>query len=161
MRPPRRFRALVAGLLAVGLVLTGCTAPRPEVTFFGGRAAVEARPALWCQVDTRALQFQCPDFSTADYARLTLRPGQSVQINVPAEIADQPWQVAFQYADAAGRLGQGRTALMTSGELAYTLHPLAATDLIRRVEVQTGLLPTADGFVVTRSWVLETKLPTQ
>ena len=148
---------LLATALVGGLLLTGCTAPRPEVTFYGNRSAVEAGPALWCQVNTADLQFECPTIDPAHYVRLTLRPGDPVQINVPSDIGRQPWQVAFQYANAEGTVVEARTALFTAGQLAYTLQPVAATDRLLHVEVQTGLLPTADGVVVTRSWVLDVK----
>ena len=52
-----RFRSLlIAGALSTAVVLTGCTAPHPTVTFYGDRAAVTVGPQLWCDVDTANLK---------------------------------------------------------------------------------------------------------
>jgi hypothetical protein len=158
----RRSRpAVLAGLLgAVALLLSGCTVPLPVVTFYGNRTAVDVQPELWCHVDTTALTVACP--ATPDAANdghLTMAPAQPLQINVPTEIGDDPWLVAFAYTDGAGKTETGRTQVFTDGRLAYTLESLPNTAQLTRVEVQSGLLPTqaADGSTViaaSRTWVL-------
>jgi len=158
----RRFRrAPFAGLLVAGaLTVSGCTAPLPVVTFYGNRTAVDVEPELWCKVDTAALTVTCPPIpDTGNDGRLTMAPGQPLQINVPTEIGDDPWLVAFVYADPAGRAQTGRTELFTDGRLAYTLKSLPAGAQLRRVEVQSGLLPTQDPngatlIAASRTWVL-------
>jgi hypothetical protein len=149
-----RLRA--AGLVAAALVLGGCTAPRPDVTFYANRAAIAAQPALWCQVDTTALTFDCPQPDARNVARLTVHAGDPVQVNVPTEVGDGPWLIYFQYLDRSDLVKDGRTAVFDDGRLAYTLRPLDVTDQLLRVEVQTGILPTADGYAASRSWVLRT-----
>ncbi|MTD16986.1 DUF2771 family protein [Nakamurella sp. YIM 132087] len=163
-RLPRlsRLRGLAApvGLLAALLVLAGCTAPRPDVTFYGNRHDVQTGPALWCTVDDANLTFACPEQDDASFARLSLRAGQGVQISVGAEIGDTPWVVYVQYRSADGTEDALRTAFFTDGELSATVHPPEATDQLLRVEVQAGLIltATADGsgvdYTSTRSWVL-------
>jgi len=160
MTRPRRalFTAL---LVAAALALTGCTAPLPVVTFYGNRTAVDVQPELWCQVDTAALTVTCPPVpDTGHDGRLTMAPGQPLQINVPPEVGDEPWLVAFAYADRAGRTQSGRTEVFTDGRLAYTLQSLPADAQLSRVEVQSGLLPTQDAsgatvIAASRTWVLQ------
>ena len=63
----------------------------------------------------------CVETAEQDVERLSLRPGQSVQINVPSAIGDTPWAVYFRYRDADGELQDGRSEIFTDGQLAYTL----------------------------------------
>src|SRR5664279_4850229 len=75
----RRWR-WVASVLVAGVVLAGCEAPRPDVTFFGNRTAVQTGPTRWCEVDEAALTVACTQAGVEDVSRLSLRPGQQVQI---------------------------------------------------------------------------------
>ena len=157
----RRIRKTTAGALgAVTLLLTGCTAPHPTVTFYGDRAAVTVQPELWCEVDSTALTVSCPaPPDTGNDGHLTMRTNQPLQINVPGAVADAPWLVVFEYTDAAGTAQNGRSAIFTDDRLAYTLPALGAGTHLRRVEVQSGLIPTqaADGstkITVPRTWVV-------
>ncbi len=133
--------------------------PRPVVTFYGNRTAVDVQPELWCEVDTTALTVSCPpNPETANDGHLTMAPGQPLQINVPTEIGDDPWLVVFVYRDAAGKAQTGRTEVFTDGRLAYTLSPPDGGQMTR-VEVQSGLLPTQDAtgatvIAASRTWVL-------
>jgi len=157
----RRIRsALPAGLLmAAALLLSSCTAPRPVVTFYGNRTAVEVEAELWCEVNTTALTVSCPPGAdTSKDGHLTMSPGQLLHVSVPTEVGDDPWLVVFEYLDAAGQSRQGRTGVFTDGRLAYTLTPPAGGQL-SRVEVQSGLIPTQDTngatvIAASRSWVL-------
>ena len=157
----RRWRpALLAGALTAALVLTGCTAPRPEVTFYGGRTAVNVEPSGWCTVDTNALTVVCPpNPDAANEGHLTLGVDQPIQINVDSGISDQPWVVVFEYKDAKGVAQNGRTPVLSDGELSYTLPGLGAGTQLTRVEVQSGLIPTQDatgatGITVSRAWAV-------
>lgn len=157
----RRLRpAALAGLLVgAALLVSSCTAPRPVVTFYGNRTAVDVQAELWCKVDTTALTVSCPpNPDTANDGHLTMAPNQLLQINVPTEIGDDPWLVVFEYVDATGKTQTGRTEVFTDGRLAYTLVPPGGAQLTR-VEVQSGLLPTQDSngstvIAASRTWVL-------
>jgi hypothetical protein len=145
----------VAGLLA----LTACEAPQPDVTFYGNRVAVDTGPTTRCDVDQQAATVFCPEPAVEDLPRLSLHPGQSVQINVPSAIADGPWWVYFRYLDKDGTLSDGKTSTFTDGRLAFTLTPFSQQDQLVSVEVQNDfLLVAADGggvdFQPTRSWRL-------
>lgn len=157
-----RFRpaAPTGALLAASLLLTGCTPPRPEVTFFGHRTAVTAEAAFWCDVDAAALTVACPPIpDTGKEAHLLLGPARPLQINVPSAIADGPWLVVYEYRDAGGTPQNGRTQLFSDGRLAYTLSSFGPGTQLTRVEIQAGFVPTLDAEGVTsisasHTWVL-------
>ncbi|GGL88741.1 DUF2771 family protein [Nakamurella endophytica] len=158
----RRWRRL-AGPLAVltaGAVLAGCTAPRPDVTFYGNRVAVDIGPTLWCAVDTSALTVSCPDPDPDDIARLDLRAGDSVTISVDPQIGNTPWTAYVQFRAPDGTVTEARSELFSDGRLAYTVTPPTPADQVVRVEVQSGFVPTGTAgntdvqFAATRTWVL-------
>ncbi len=147
--------------MGAGLLVTGCTAPLPDVTFYGNRTTSVAGPSLWCTVDATATTAACAvDRADVGAALLTLRPGQGVVISVPDEVAEQPWTVVFKYRQGAGAEQDARTAVFEPGaQHAYELSAPAADATLTRVEVQSGLTLVAgnDGGVdvaVLRSWVL-------
>lgn len=100
-----------------GLILAGCAPPDPpEVTFYADGHAVDTAPAVHCDVMVRSCDRQ-PDAG----ARLTVRPGQPVQVSVPSDIADTPWLVNVQYTNAAGELPPVQQETFTPGtQHAYT-----------------------------------------
>ena len=154
----RRWR-WVAAVLAAGVVLAGCDAPRPDVTFFGNHTAVQTAPTHWCDVDEAASTVSCTETGIADVPRLSLKPGQQVQINVPEAVGSTPWAVYFRYLDAKGGLADGRSEVFSDGRLAYTLQTLAPEDQLTYVEVQSAfvLVPGEQGgvdFAATRAWLL-------
>jgi hypothetical protein len=154
----RRWLPVLAALAGC-LLLSGCQAPPPEVTFYGNRNAVETAPNHLCQIDQAAETIDCPDPDPADVPRMTLGPGQAVQINVPSAIADTPWTVYFQYLGKDGKQADGRTDTFSDGQLAYTLRPFDPTDQLISVEVVNDFVLVAgtDGGVVfqpTRGWLL-------
>ena len=154
----RRWR-WVAAVLAAGVVLAGCDAPRPDVTFFGNHTAVQTAPTHWCDVDEAASTVSCTETGIADVPRLSLKPGQQVQINVPEAVGSTPWAVYFRYLDAKGELADGRSEVFSDGRLAYTLQTLAPEDQLTYVEVQSAfvLVPGEQSgvdFAATRAWLL-------
>jgi hypothetical protein len=98
VRVPRRLLAVpVAALLLAGCGATDPPPPPPQVTFTAGAAGVVARPAQYCDVELT----QCLTDVAAPVA-LPVPPGTPVQVTVPPEVAQTPWQVVFSYADATG-----------------------------------------------------------
>jgi hypothetical protein len=153
----RRLRALLAGV-ALSLTLTACTAPLPEVTFYANRDAVNTPPTRWCTVEVTVTSqdVACTDDESP---RLSVGPGQPVQINVPAAVADQPWLVYFTYRNTAGEQWDARSQVFNDGRLAYTLHPLNKDDQLLSVEVLSGFELTAAlasgvDFTSTQGWKL-------
>ena len=141
------------------LVLAACDAPRPDVTFYGNRTAVDTAPTRWCTVDAAAQSINCTDTAEDQVQRLELGVGQPVQINVPGAVGDNPWGVYFRYRNAAGELNDGRTEVFTDRQLAYTLRPFSEQDQLVYVEVQSGYIlmggaQSGVDFAVTRSWLL-------
>jgi hypothetical protein len=157
-RVPRRLFAVpVAALL-----LAGCGAtdppPPPQVTFAAGAASVVARPAQYCDVEMT----QCLT-DVAAPVRLAVPPGTPVQVTVPPEIAQTPWQVVFSYADAAGTRADVRSPVFTPGARSdWTLQLGAPEDRLLTAEVQQyGAPPTQANpqtgereFSIRAAWVL-------
>ena len=159
----RRLRSLlITGALATaGLVVTGCTAPHPTITFYGDRAAVTVEPELWCTINTTALTVDCPPGAqnTGNDGVLTMGTDKALQINVPGDVAEAPWFVTFAYRDAAGKVQTERSEVISDDRLSYTLPSRGPGSQLIRVEVDSGLVPTqaADGSTVinaARVWVL-------
>lgn len=152
----RRRRWLGLTIVPVLALTAACQAPRPDVTFYGNGASADTEPTKWCPIDTAALTIgDCEEAATDEIPRLQLQPGQSVQINVPTKIAEQPWGVYFRYLTPDGELADGRTSIFDDRRLAYTLRPLDAGDQLTVVEVQSGFVPTAqDEFQATQVWQL-------
>ncbi len=91
-------RSVVALVAAGAAVLTGCSAPQPpEVTFYTDGESVTAGPMSYCD----ALLTDC-QVTDGDPVVLDARPGQRVQVSVPAEIAETPWLVIVQAYDPEG-----------------------------------------------------------
>lgn len=157
----RRFAAATA--VGVGaVVLSSCTAPYPDVSFFGNGTGVRAVPSLWCATDTAQGRLDCAVSRADDQApRLDLAAGQGLSINVPAAVGNAPWVVLFRYVDAAGVVQEARGQVFAGGQTQqYLLRPPEPTDQLSRVEVQSGLTPmgTASGkgvdYAALRTWVL-------
>lgn len=151
----RRIGIGLAGL-ALGLTLTACSAPLPEVTFYADRASVDTAPTRWCTLDAVAQDISCTGQAAP---QLRVGRGQPVQVNVPGDVADQPWLLYFTYRNAAGEQWNGRSQIFTDGRLAYTLHPLSEDDQLLSVEVLSGFELTAAltsgvDFTSTQGWAL-------
>jgi hypothetical protein len=135
----RRSR-VVALLAAGGFAVAGCSAPGPaEVTFYADGHTINTTPVLTC-----------------DSAQtLKVRPGKPVQISVPGEVADSPWQIVYEYVTPQGEFKQSAPIPFTSlDRYAYTVTPPTPADRISAVDVQkytavlnadtgeSGLLPS-------------------
>ena len=153
---PRRLLAVPVA----ALVLAGCGAtdppPPPQVTFTAGAASIVARPAQYCDVELT----QCLT-DVAAPVKLAVPPGSPIQVTVPPEIAQTPWQVVFSYADAAGTPSDERSPVFAPGAQSdWTLHLAAPEDRLLTAEVhqygapqqtpQTGEME----FPIRASWVL-------
>jgi Protein of unknown function (DUF2771) len=148
-------------LLAVpvaALLLAGCASeqPPPQVTFAAGAASIVARPAQYCDVElTECLT------DVAAPVQLAVPPGTSLQVTVPPEIAQTPWQVVFSYADAAGTPTDERSTVFAPDERsAWTLELAAPEDRLLTAEVQQYGAPKPNPqtgemeFPIRASWVL-------
>ncbi|MCP2169287.1 Protein of unknown function (DUF2771) [Goodfellowiella coeruleoviolacea] len=145
---------------AAGLVLVaGCAAaPLPEVTFYAAGTTITVHPTQHC--DVKVEQCAAPDPNAE--GRLRVPAGRPLQISVPAEVAQAPWQVVFSYHDANGTpQPDSRSDVFPAGErYAYTLTLPNPTDQLDTVEVhQYGaavqVSETGEAEFLTRStWVL-------
>jgi|SRR5215217_5395331 len=121
-------------LLAVAVLFTAsCSvSTQPEITFFADGHSTNALPLSHCD----ALLRSCEKNVDAE-AKLKVRPGKSVQISVPSEIADTPWVVNVQSRNAQGELQPVQQQVFTPGKsYAYTAKPPTATDQLEVVEIQ-------------------------
>ncbi|MGI8415806.1 MAG: DUF2771 family protein [Nakamurella sp.] len=154
--------AAAAVALPAALLLTGCTAPLPDVTVYGDRSVVTVDPSLWCAPDASDSTVNCRvNTGDADAPRLRLAKGSAVSVNVPALVGEAPWVVLFDYRDAQGKEQQARGPLFASDTTQnYVLHPPDPADQLLRVEIQSGLIPMAAApgtgitYAATHNWVL-------
>jgi hypothetical protein len=149
----RRRATVVTALLAACFALAGCEAPPPSVTWFGNGTSVDVGPALYCTLTNQP----APNCTETDgpVARLTLRPGDTVQVNIPAEVAEQPWVLVFSYVNDSASY---RTPVNTDGRtLSYLIKPIAGEQL-KQVDLQVPILTASpDGapqFTPYRDWIL-------
>jgi hypothetical protein len=157
VRVPRRLLAVpVAALL-----LAGCAGedppPPPQVTFTAGAASIVARPAQYCDVELT----QCLT-DVAAPARLAVPADTPVQVTVPPEIAQTPWQVVFSYADATGVPTDERSPVFAPNARSdWTLELGAPENRLLTAEVQQYGPPPQPNpqtgeleFPIRASWVL-------
>jgi hypothetical protein len=141
----RRSR-VVALLAAGGFAVAGCSAPGPaEVTFYADGHTISTTPVLTCDY-SRQLAQPCRASGTAE--TLKARPGKPVQISVPGEVADAPWQIVFEYVTPKGEYQQSDPIPFTSlDRYAYTVKPPTPADRISAVDVQryTAVLNSSTG----------------
>jgi Protein of unknown function (DUF2771) len=150
-------RPIVLALLAA-LALAGCSEPPPpQVTFAAGTASVMARPTQACD-----LKFtECHNDPEAP-VKLAVPPGTPLQVTVPQDVAQTPWQIVFSYRDAAGAQQDQRSRVFPAGERStYTLELPEPADRLLVAQVQQyGPPPQADPatgeiqFPIRTSWVL-------
>lgn len=140
-----RRSAMVASFAVGAALLTGCSAPgEPEVTFFADGKTIRIEPTVHCDIFSGA----CKQ-SQANPASLKARPGKSVQISVPAEIADTPWQVIVVHANSKGELQPALEKRFTGKEqFAYTASTPNKDDQILGIEVQQPAPAVEQGKLV-------------
>ena len=144
---------LVAGGL---LALSACSVPDPDVTFFSSGRSVSVAPIQYCDV----LEQHCAANGSAA-ASLNVIPGQPVQISVPQEIANTPWQVAARFRDASGAEYASCSPLFGVGQqFAYTVYAPHSGDQLVLIEIYQSsgtIAETSSGQVYTPvrgTWVL-------
>jgi hypothetical protein len=152
------LRRLAVSVAALALV-AGCGGepPPPQVTFAAGAATAVARPAQYCDLDLT----ECSTDEAAP-VELAVPPGTPLQVTVPPEIAESPWQVVFSYTDAAGAPVDRRSPVFAPDERnAWTLEPASPTARLLATEVQQYGPPPQRNmqtgeieFPVRASWVL-------
>ena len=153
------MRSTLAGLLAAAAVLlAGCgsSAP-PTVTFAVSGQVLTAAPTQYCD---NKMQNCTGDPNSR--VSTPVPPGTPVQITVPQEVSDAPWQVAFAYVGKDGRTTNGRSPISAPKQRTdYTLTLPAPTDRLVTAQVQLfGPAPQADPttgqitFPVRATWVL-------
>jgi hypothetical protein len=143
---------------AVLLLMAACgTDAPPQVTFAAGEASVVARPTQYCDIDLA----DCAGDAAAP-VELAVPPGTPLQVTVPDEIAQTPWQVVFSYRDANGAQADGRSPVFAPEERSlYALELAAPADRLLTAQVQQyGPPPQANpdtgeiDFPIRASWVL-------
>lgn len=142
-----------------GLLLTSCATeqPPPQVTFAAGAANAVARPAQYCDL---ALT-ECTTDVAAPVS-LAVPPGTPLQVTVPPEIAETPWQVVYSYTDGTGQPVDERSPVFGPDERgAWTLQLPAPPARLLTAEVQQyGPPPQVnaqtgeDEYPIRASWVL-------
>jgi hypothetical protein len=155
--PPRLLAVPVAALLLAGCGSTEPPPPPPQVTFAAGDTSIVARPAQYCDVAVT----QCLT-DVAAPVRLAVPPDTPVQVTVPPEVAQTPWQVVFSYADAAGNPHDERSSVFASDTRTDWTLALGAPDhRLLTAEVQQYGMPTEPDpqtgerdFPIRASWVL-------
>ena len=150
-------RPLAAGLAALALTLTACTAPYPEVAFYGERSQASAGPIQWCTVSVTD-QVSCP-INKDNVAALALPKGDPVLVEVPTDVASGLWFATVRSTSDGTHLTDDRTGLSTAGQLSTTVRPPAGSWIVY-VEVNAGplLLQAQDGSVLyawKHSWAVQ------
>lgn len=148
---------LLSLLAAGGLVaLSSCSVPDPRITFFSSGRSVSAAPIQYCDV-----QDQHCNANGSAAVSLTVVPGQPVQISVPQEVANTPWQVAARFKDANGTDYAACSPLFKVGQqFAYTVYAPHAGDQLVLIEIYQSsgtITMTASGDIYTPvrgTWVL-------
>ncbi len=124
----RRRGFLAGGLLLAGLALAGCEKPEPSITWYGNGSSTNVGPTVYCELTAEA----APDCSQTDgpTARLALNQGDFVQVNIPSEVAEQPWVLVWNYTDSATTNTSERSPVNTDGHtLSYVIRPPADKQL--------------------------------
>ncbi|KID31782.1 Protein of unknown function (DUF2771) [Prauserella sp. Am3] len=134
-------RAVGALLAGAALVMTGCSTPEPEVTFYADGESTVAAPLIYCD----EVLTKCGEEGTP--VNLDVRPGMPVQISVPSEVADTPWVIIVQYVDTeTGKQKLEQRAFTDGARHAYTATPPTQRDRVAVVEIQQiGAAYAADG----------------
>lgn len=122
----RRISLCVLAAVAGLAVLSACSTPIPDVTFFSSGHTVTAAPLQYCDATVK----HCAPHA-APPVFLTVAPGKPVQVSVPVEVASTPWQVAARFRDAKGQEYVSCSTVFGDGtRYAYTVAPPAGYQLV-------------------------------
>ena len=132
-------------VLATGLALAACEAPTPSITWYGNANSVHVGPRLYCTL-TSTPQPTCSQLDGPE-ATLALHTDDPVQVNIPPEVASEPWVLVYSYADDTTSY---RTSVITDGKtLSYLVRPLAGKQL-KQIDLQ--ILQVTAGASGTPEW---------
>lgn len=143
-------------LACAGLLVAGCAGPaQPQVTFYSHGVSVDASAARFCDPGGEHCAPPQPDA----IRQLRVPAREPVQISVPSEVANTPWQIAFIYRTASGGEVRSRTPVFAPHkQFAYTLHLPPDGTHLDYVEVQQysgTLIANPEGgvdFALAGSW---------
>jgi Protein of unknown function (DUF2771) len=140
------------------LLVAGCGAPPPQVTFTAAGTHVTAKPSQYCDLKLA----DCSGDAAAT-VQLAVPAGTPLQVAVPDGVAEAPWHVVFSYRDGTGQQVDARSPLFAQKEHDYTLTlPEPADQLLTAQVQQFGPAPRINEqtgeieFPVRGSWVLTT-----
>lgn len=149
----------LAPLVFLPLLVAGCGDDGPpRVTFGAGVTSVQAGPTQYCNLEFT----DCRNDANAPVT-LAVPAGTALRVQVPADVADTPWQIVFTYRDAAGAQADGRTPVFAAAGARsdYDLQLPTPTDRLLTAQVQQfGPPPQANAdtgeieFPIRASWVL-------
>ena len=155
----RRSR-VVAVLAAGGLAVAGCSAPGPaEVTFYADGHTIRVGPIGNCDITTGVCAADPGAAGT-----LKVRPGRSIQVSVPKEVAETPWKITAQSVNGKGEPQPLKEDIITSRDrYAYTVTPPAKDDQIVVVEIAQATVISRTGDpndaepITTALWSLQVR----
>ncbi|MFP5019629.1 DUF2771 family protein [Pseudonocardia phyllosphaerae] len=157
-RTGQRRTGQAAVLAAAALLLAGCGADKPTVTFDVGGNALVAAPTQFC--DTKMQN--CADEPNARVAA-PVPPGTEVKISVPDEVSSAPWQIVYAFTRPGQKAAVQQRVPLTelSGRNEYTLRLPEPGDTLVTAQVQLyGPAPSIDPqsrqiqFPIRATWVL-------
>lgn len=148
-----RTAALTGALAAVGLLISGCTVPRPSVTFYGNRTSVAVQAYQWCGQNLASCSLD-----KSKVGSITMAAGQPLQVSVAPEIASTIWRVIWVFQDSKKKVTTGASPYFTDNRLTFRIPSFGTGVILQTVEVQSLIAGTdaagALGFAVTSSWDL-------
>ncbi|WP_040803590.1 DUF2771 family protein [Nocardia concava] len=122
--------ALLVFVAAVAAVVTiavrNADKPDPEITAYAHGKSVSVNPFLYCDLKVSKEQLavgKCD--ASKSVSELDVPPGSSLQLSLPKEIADAPWEILIGYRVAGPHGDQAQPVLLTSRD--YPDKPLAIT----------------------------------
>jgi hypothetical protein len=104
---PVRVAALVAGLVAVAALLTGCSKPVPKITVLATKTVYTVSPLKYCGFD----RSHCRTGS-AHFPVVTAGVDDKILIDVPAQVVHKGWAINAVTLDGTKSLGT--TAAITN-----------------------------------------------
>ncbi|MEC3913518.1 DUF2771 family protein [Nocardia sp. CDC160] len=118
------FVAAVAAVVTIAVRHTD--QPSPEITAYAHGRSVSVNPYLYCdlQVSKERLAVGKCD-STKAVSDLDVPPGSPLQLSLPKEIADAPWEILLGYRIPGPKGDTAEPVLITSQD--YPDKPLAIT----------------------------------